>query len=100
MRAGQYGSSVPHWYQKYAWGLKFLQWGYSVAFFETGKPSLKFLILSLCFNTDLIGRIAIHCALLPGLLTEGIIDEKSCAQTWSSSEILYHIATLAWICKA
>lgn len=32
---GQYGTDVPHWYQKYAWALKFLEWGYHVTFFET-----------------------------------------------------------------
>ena len=36
LRTGQYGNAVPHWYQKYAWGLKLLEWGYSPLFFETG----------------------------------------------------------------
>lgn len=43
--AGQYGSEVPHWYQKYAWALKFIEYGYTTVFMELGKNSL----FSFCF---------------------------------------------------
>lgn len=32
--AGQYGKEVPHWYSKYSWGLKLLEWGYTAVFVE------------------------------------------------------------------
>lgn len=35
--AGQYGSDVPHWYQKYAWALKFIEFGYTTLFMELGE---------------------------------------------------------------
>lgn len=35
--ADPYKESTPHWYQKIAWGAKFIELGYRPLFFETGK---------------------------------------------------------------
>lgn len=37
--AGQYKTDVPHWYQKYAWALKFIEMGYVTVFIEMGAPA-------------------------------------------------------------
>ena len=39
--AGQYGKEVPHWYSKYSWALKFLEWGYTAVFVELDMVFLK-----------------------------------------------------------
>ena len=57
---GQYGTAVPHWYQKYAWGLKFMQWGYTCNFFETGKTSTSCLVFSFLVWSSLVVIVLIH----------------------------------------
>ena len=39
--AGQYGKDVPHWYSKYSWALKLLEWGYTAVFVELDMVFLK-----------------------------------------------------------
>lgn len=62
---GQYGSAVPHWYQKYAWGLKFMQWGYSCNFFETDMVFFKDPLPYRNPNLDLQGLSDWHLATVP-----------------------------------
>lgn len=62
---GQYGSRVPHWYQKYAWALKFLEWGYRPTFFETDMYFLKDPFPHHDTSYDLEGLSDWHKASLP-----------------------------------
>jgi len=62
---GQYGSANPHWYAKYAWASKFLQWGYHVTFFEADMAFIEDPLPHRNASYDLEGLSDWHTASLP-----------------------------------